>query len=70
MSGCRAGFFFFWCSLLYLRCNWVALNLRFFFFFYIYNITYKNKNKERMVRIFYAREKHVYDVQGFTFKFR
>jgi hypothetical protein len=31
------------CSLLYLRCNWVALNLCFFFFIYIYNITYKKK---------------------------
>jgi hypothetical protein len=27
-------------SLLYLRCNWVALNLR---FFDIYNITYQKK---------------------------
>jgi hypothetical protein len=39
-----SGFFFFFGAfrrtLLYLRCNWVALNLR---FFDIYNITYQKK---------------------------
>jgi hypothetical protein len=44
---CEIWFFFFGaprCYLLYLRCNWVALNLHFFDIY----ITYKKKNANKV----------------------
>jgi hypothetical protein len=50
------GFFFgaFRRSLLYFRCNWVALNLR---FFDIYNITYQKKKKKNVTQHNWIRKK-------------